>query len=75
MGQRYYDHVAGSLTSRRGGRERAKAAAEAIAAPVPPGGRCVDVAGGTVTFSGRSPWGSSSEGDPMFRLAAFRRVD
>lgn len=29
---------------------------------------------GTTTFSGRSPWGSSSDGDPVFRLAAFRRA-
>ncbi|MGI8458358.1 MAG: class I SAM-dependent methyltransferase [Propionibacteriaceae bacterium] len=29
---------------------------------------------GTTTFSGRSPWGSATDGDPVFRLAAFRRL-
>ncbi len=28
---------------------------------------------GAATFSAPSPWGSSREGDPLFRLAAFRR--
>ncbi len=28
---------------------------------------------GTATFSGASPWGSASAGDPVFRLAAFQR--
>ena len=35
--------------------------------------RCVGLEpGGTTTFSGRSSWGSSSGGDPVFTLAAFR---
>ncbi len=29
---------------------------------------------GSTTFSGRSPWGSATDGDPVFTLAAFRRV-
>ena len=30
---------------------------------------------GTTTFSGRSRWGSSTDGDPVFRLAAFALPD
>lgn len=47
MDQRYYDVAAVGYDESRGGRERARAAAEAIATLVPPGGRCLDIAGGT----------------------------
>lgn len=47
MDQRYYDAEAVDYDESRGGRERARAAAAAIATLVPPGGRCLDIAGGT----------------------------
>ena len=47
MDQRYYDAEAVDYDESRGGRERARAAAAAIASLVPPGGRCLDIAGGT----------------------------
>jgi ubiquinone/menaquinone biosynthesis C-methylase UbiE len=47
MDQRYYDTEAGDYDESRGGAERGRAAATAIARLVPPGGRCLDIAGGT----------------------------
>ena len=47
MDQRYYDAAAVDYDESRGGAERGRAAAVAIATLVPPGGRCVDIAGGT----------------------------
>lgn len=43
----YYDAEAGVYDETRGGVERARAAAEAVTALVPAGGRLLDVAGGT----------------------------
>lgn len=43
----YYDAEAGVYDETRGGAERARAAAEAVTALVPAGGRLLDVAGGT----------------------------
>ena len=47
MDQRYYDEASVSYDESRGGGERARAAAAAIASLVPSGGRCLDIAGGT----------------------------
>ena len=47
MDTQYYDAEAGEYDDSRGGIERARAAAAAIDALVPAGGRCLDVAGGT----------------------------
>ena len=47
MDTRYYDAEAVEYDGSRGGVERARAAAAAIDALVPAGGRCLDVAGGT----------------------------
>lgn len=43
----YYDAEAGLYDETRGGAERARSAADAVAALVPAGGRLLDVAGGT----------------------------
>ena len=43
----YYDREATRYDESRGGAERARAAADAVAALVPPGGTVLDVAGGT----------------------------
>lgn len=47
MDQQYYDAEAIAYDDSRGGIERARAAAAAIAGLVPAGGSCLDVAGGT----------------------------
>lgn len=47
MDTRYYDAAAGVYDESRGGQDRARVAAAAIASLVPDGGRCLDVAGGT----------------------------
>lgn len=47
MNTDYYNAEAGAYDESRGGLERARAAAVAIGTLVPPGGRCLDVAGGT----------------------------
>ncbi len=47
----YYDHEAPAYDASRGGEARARAAAGAVARLVPPGGRLLDVAGGTGSVS------------------------
>ncbi len=51
MDMRYYDSEAEAYDESRGGVERARVAAAAIASLVPAGGRCLDVAGGTGVVS------------------------
>jgi len=73
----YYDDEAASYDGSRGGEERARAAAEAIASLAPGPGRCLDLAGGTGVVSvelARRGWtvavADLSAG--MLRLAAAR---